>query len=154
MSAQQSQPRKEPLAETQAADKRIEYDDTVKFYLASLVRAEEYVTYDKNVTSVMPDEFSARLCDWCMAHKGFKPADVFTAFGYDNPLLSELHDYRGLPGDDSRKFKDVENELYRRVLVKEVEELTAMYESTKDNKYLVRAGAVNAELARYKKYRS
>lgn len=145
---------REPNLREEPTKQVAEYDDTVKFYLSALVRAEDYADYDKNVSAAMPDAFSVQLCEWCRSHQGFKPADVFTAFGYDNPMLEALHDYRGLPGDNRRKFIDVENELYRRVLEKERDELSAQYETTKDSKYLMQAGAINSELAKYKKYRS
>lgn len=133
---------------------KAEYDDIVKFYLASLIRAEDYASCDKVVTLAMPDEFSALLCDWCAKHKGFMPSDIFTEFGHENPILAELFDYQSLPGDDKQKFKDVENELYRRVLKKELSELTAQYNSTKDSKYLAQMKDINVELSKYNKYRS
>ncbi|MDE6293895.1 MAG: DNA primase [Clostridiales bacterium] len=133
---------------------RAEYDEVIKFFLSSLIRAEDYVDYDKTVTAAMPDSFSQRLYDWCREHKGFKPSDVFTAFGYDNSMLSELYDYRGLPGDGRQKFVDVQNELYRRVLIKEQSELSALYQTTKDKKYIERLGEIQVELAKTKKYRS
>lgn len=151
---QPQQPRERSEPQTGSDGQAVEYDDIIKFFLSSLIRAEEYVDYDKTVTSAMPDAFAARLYDWCREHQGFKPSDVFTAFGYDNSVLSELYDYRGLPGDGRQKFVDVENELYRRVLIKERDELTALYSTTKDKKYIDKAGAVERELAKYKKYRS
>ncbi len=132
----------------------IKYDDVVKFFLSSLISAEDYVDYDKDVTGGLPDAFSQQLYGWCRSHKGFKPSDIFTAFGHDNSVLSELYDYRGLPGDNRQKFVDVENELYRRALEKEKKRLSALYEKTKDKSHLERIGAITAELAKYKKYRS
>lgn len=150
---QQKQPPPENPEQSTAADE-IKYDDVVKFFLSSLIRAEDYVDYDKDVTGSMPDAFSQQLYEWCKSHVGFKPSAVFTAFGYDNAVLSELHNYRGLPGDGRQKFVDVENELYRRSLIKEREKLSALYEKTKDKSYIERVGAITAELAKYKKYRS
>ncbi|MCH5155311.1 MAG: DNA primase [Clostridiales bacterium] len=148
------QPKREREQPVQEQDEQIEYDDTIKFFLSSLIRAEDYADYERNVAAAMPDSFTLRLYSWCNDHKGFKPADVFTAFGYDNGVLSELYDYRGLPGDGRQKFKDVQNELYRRVLVKERNGLSALYESTKDKKYIEQVGEIEAELAKIKKYRS
>ena len=131
-----------------------QYDEIIKFFLSSLIRVEDYADYDRNVAAAMPDSFTAGLYEWCRAHKGFKPSDVFTAFGYDNKVLSDLHDYRGLPGDGRQKFVDVQNELYRRVLTKERDELLTQYASAKDKKYIERVGEIEVELAKLKKYHS
>lgn len=132
----------------------IKYDDAIKFFLSSIIRGEQYVDYDKQVIGAMPDAFAAQLYAWCRGHSGFKMSDVFAAFGHDNPILSELCDYRALPGDGKQKFVDVENELYRRVLEKEIKELNALYVSTNDKKYIERLSTIQSELAKYKKYRS
>ncbi|MCH5153998.1 MAG: DNA primase [Clostridiales bacterium] len=133
---------------------RVEYDNAVRFFLFCLINAEPYVNYDKDVTAAMPDAFTATLYSWCRDNNGFKPGDVFTAFGYENSALSELYDYRGLPGDGEKKFMEVQNELYRRALSKELEELLALYKSTGDEKYKEKAGVITVELAKIKKYHS
>lgn len=139
------------------ADKREtrrDYDSAEKFFLASLVQARDYVDYDKVVTKAMPDEFAAGLYEWCRSHDGFNPTELFNEYGYDNPILNELYDYKELPGDGRQKFVDIENKLYLRVLDKEQKELSALYDATKDKRYLAQVSQINAELARYKQYSS
>ena len=133
---------------------RKEYDASVKFFLASIVQAKDYVDYDKTVTKAMPDEFAAQLYEWCREHKNFVPADLFNIYGYDNPVLNELYDYKELPGDGRQKFIDIENRLYSNVLDSEREELLALYRSTNDKNYLYRAGEIGLELAKYNQNRS
>ena len=130
-------------------------DEAVKFYLASVVNRSDYAECDKNVREAMPDAFTARLYEWCRDNKDFDRSDLEAEFGEDNPLLNELFDYKQLPGDDRQKFVDVENELYRRVLNKEIARLNEMLKTASDKNDLIgRIGKLSAELTKLTKYRS
>lgn len=130
-------------------------DEAVKFYLASVVNRSDYAECDKNVREAMPDAFTVRLYEWCRDNKDFDRSDLEAEFGEDNPLLNELFDYKQLPGDDRQKFVDVENELYRRVLNKEIARLNEMLKTASDKNDLIgRIGKLSAELTKLTKYRS
>lgn len=130
-------------------------DEAVKFYLASVVNRSDYAECDKNVREAMPDAFTARLYEWCRDNKEFDRSDLEAEFGEDNPLLNELFDYKQLPGDDRQKFVDVENELYRRVINKEIARLNEMLKTASDKNDLIgRIGKLSAELTKLTKYRS
>lgn len=131
-----------------------EYDDAVKFYLSCLVRGDYALDTEKSLVSVMPDDFAVRLYEWCKNHSGYKPSDLFIEFGNDNEVLNTLYDYKGLPGDGEQKFKDVQTELYRRVINKEMARLNEMLKTSSNRTELIgQIGRLSNELTRLKKYR-
>lgn len=140
---------------SQKAEERHEYDETEKFFLSSLVQCRDYVDYDRVVTEAMPDEFTTNLYEWCRAHKGFKPTDVYNEYGYDNPALNDLYDCKELPGDGRQKFIDAETELYRRALGKEIKKLVEISkDDTKNQDILRRIQQLVIEQSKLQKYRS
>ncbi|MCH5165064.1 MAG: DNA primase [Clostridiales bacterium] len=137
------------------ASESVDYNDTIMFFLSALVRCRDYVDYDKQVVSAMPDDTTARLYEWCREHRTFSPTDIYNEYGYDNVLLNKLFDRKELPGDGRQKFVDVQNELYRRVLDKESERLTEMLKTTSNKDEIMRQiGRLSSERSKLSKYRS
>ncbi|MBD5131593.1 MAG: DNA primase [Clostridiales bacterium] len=130
----------------------VKYDEAVKFYLASLIRGD-YKPNGYNVSSVMPDELSRRLYDWCMRHPERTPNELFDEFGSDG-AVGELYEYKGLPGDGESKFIDVERELYRRVLDREIDRLNEMLKTGDKGVIIPQIGKLSAERSKLNKYRS
>lgn len=148
------QPVRESTPPIEEVKSYVGYDGPVKFYLSRLINADDAPNAELDVSGALPDNFAIELYEWCKAHCGYKATDIFTAFGCDNAILNGLYDYTGTPGDCSEKFTDIENELYRRTLIKKQSELTALYNKTKDVGYLEQIKKVSDQLTKYKKYRS
>lgn len=129
----------------------VEYDRTLKYFLACLVQACDYVDFDHDVTEAMPDAFSKRLYALCKEHGNGKNPMIFEAFdGEDRAKLNELMDYEFLPGDDKTSFTAAEKKLYIRALEKKQAELNAMFKSTHKGEYLHQLSEIVAEIARLK----
>ncbi len=108
------------------SDKPIAYDETLRFYLSSILQACDYVDYERDLSGAMPDEFSQRLYAFCRKVGKDAPRTYEDEFGDSySGALNDLFDYKFKDGDDRTKFKDVETNLYLRVLKKEREMLSA-----------------------------
>ena len=139
-------------------DDTAEHDGSLKFFLSSLVQGADYVSYDYNVADAMPDEFSTRLYEWCRTRKSFSAAELSHAFGDDNRSLDALIGYKPVPGDNARRFKDVQSALYRRVLDDEIKKLGDMIKSTDDKQtvqeIIRRIGVLSIESKKLSNYRN
>lgn len=115
-----------------SAEQKVEYGDSVKFFLSSILQACDYVDFDKNVAAALPDAFSKRLYDFCREHDGYAQSDVVAEFGDEHPVIVALAEYKPLPGDNKQRFADIEKSLYRRVLDKEISRLNEMLKTDDD----------------------
>lgn len=134
-----------------------EYDSTVKFFLASIAQAKDYVDYDMNVKDALPDGFAKELYDLCRNNRYSDrlTARILSEFDEDDkPILNELLDYKFLPGDGRARFAEAERELYRRTLNMERERLRSLYESSKDEITLRKLNEIIMELAKFPQYRN
>lgn len=128
-------------------------DDNIKFFLSSIIKSCDYIDFDRVVTDAMPDDFTARLYEWCRGHRGATVIDVFNEYGYDNELLNELAEYKPIPGDNRKRFKDIENALYRRVIDLEIKRLNSMLEKNgRDTAIVKRITELYLEQAKLKNY--
>lgn len=101
-----------------------DYDGAIRFYLASILQACDYVDFDKNLSGAMPDEFSRRLYEFCKTHRENAPKICADEFEDEvRPIINELFDYRFIEGDGRKKFVEIQDMLYRRALEKEREQL-------------------------------
>lgn len=149
--AKKMQPRGADTQESQA----VKLDDNMKFFLASIVQVCDYIDFDMVVTDAMPNEFTARLYDWCRTHKGYTTVDIFNEYGYENELLNELVEYKPIPGDNRKRFADIENALYRKVIDKEIKRLNAMTDKNgRDPAIVKRISELYLEQAKLKNYRN
>lgn len=143
----------EPAPEARRADTRPTvtengYDNTLKFFLSSILQAKDYVDFDYDVSEIMPDEFTKRLYNACKANFGStQNAWVFEMFDdADRQLLDEFFDYRELPGDGRSKFADVERGYYLEKLAADMAESNSLYKKTRDLKYLKRVGEIQTQI--------
>lgn len=134
-----------------------EYDPTVKFFLASIVQAREYVYYDKNVSDALPDELSKNIYAICRKNSDSSnlPALLLSEVDGDGKrVLDELFDYEFLPCDEKARFAEAERELYRRTLEGESKRLVSMFKTNRDEGVLRKLNDINMELAKFPKYRN
>ena len=118
-------------------ERAVEYDDSVKFFLSSIARACDYVDFGKNVAAALPDAFAKQLYGWCREHNGYTQSDVVTEFGDEHPVLTALAEYKPLPGDNKKRFIDIENSLYRSVLEREISRLNEMLKTDDDKRSIL-----------------
>lgn len=142
----------EPRREN-APKEAVQYDDALKFFLSSILQAFDYVSYTRDVYGAMPDAFSQRLYETCRENRySNTPAVIFNEFdGDDRSRLDDLLDYKIIPGDNRKRFADVQDELYRRALNNEIDRLKAQAVSTKSRETLLRINELTNELAKFKK---
>lgn len=152
--AASEKPSPRPTVDERSAEESRDYDEAVKFFLASLVQGRAYVDFDRDVTDAMPGEAAKRIYVWCRANAGNRSA-IFTELSDIEEVLNELYDCRELPGDNKQKFTDVENELYRRALDKQIKRLNDMLKTEHDKDSVIKEiGRLSAERSKLAKYRS
>lgn len=130
----------------------VEYDGALKFYLASLAQACDYVSFDVDLTAAMPDEFSQKLYKICReGHPRLKVSDLIASLG-ESKALNELFDYKFIDGDGREKFTDVQSKLRLKLLQNENARLTAEYAMKKNGEILARLQHIGQEIAQLKKH--
>ncbi len=102
------------------SDKPIEYDQKLIRYLSCLLWGYDYVTYERDLSGAMPDDFSRRLYAFCKEHK----ADALKLYesefmGDDIPKINEILNYKYEGSDEKGAFFDSERDLYREALENE-----------------------------------
>jgi DNA primase len=131
-----------------------EYDNTIKFFMSSILQSCDYVDFDKNVSDALPDARLKRIYGFCMENRVRNVAAVIMSDerfdAADKAVIDEMLDYKFLPDDGRARFADVENYLYRKVLEKRKEELNKQYKLTGDVNCLTEIGRISKELQSYR----
>ena len=135
------------------AQKPIEYDDNLKFFLSSIFQGREYVDFDKNVANIMPDELSKKLYSLCRESGGGLTTFIVDELDEsEKAQLDYILDYTFSTGDGRERFVDVEISLYKKLLNMEREHLAEL--SATDKHALEKLRLIVAELSKYPQNRS
>lgn len=131
-------------------EKRAELDSTVKFFLSSILQGKDFVDFDKDVTDALPDARTKRLYGFCRDNRMKNmTAALFENDEFDETdraVVNEILDYEYIQGDDRKKFVDIENKLYSRILENKKKRLLEQFDKTKDKSALRSAGEIDIEL--------
>lgn len=150
-------PQAAPERREQADAAPAEYDRVLKFFLSSIIRGDDYVDYDRDVTDAMPDEITKRLYTLCRENNrnGVRSEILGELDDRENTALNEILDYKLLPNDGRETFVDAETELYRRALRKRQTLLTKMSGAANPDPTVLRElNEIGVELAKIPKYRN